>query len=130
MRWTDCRRLRKAGGMKYLAIAVLLLPVLPMQAALAADLPQPVAALIGPGIGYMLAQSDLCQWGISAQIKTAYQKSFDEMGLSAAQQARIWQAAAMRQKMLSNVPAAAKAGMKRDTCGPDFRARVEAQIAD
>jgi hypothetical protein len=116
--------------MRYFTIAtILLLPILAMQAACAEDLPQPVTALIGPGIGYLLAQSDLCQWDMNGQIKAAYQNSFNEMGLSAAQQATIWQAAAARQKKLADLPAAAKAGMKSGTCGPDFRAHLEAQIS-
>lgn len=116
--------------MKYFAIAtLLLLLILGVPATSAEDLPQPVATLIGPGIGYLLGQSDLCQWNMNGQIKAAYQNSFSEMGLSAAQQAAIWQAAAARQKKLADLPAAAKAGMKSGICGPDFRARAEAQIS-
>ena len=31
-------------------------------------MPNSIVALLGPSIGYMLSQSDLCQWGLADRI--------------------------------------------------------------
>lgn len=108
--------------------AVSLLSMLSLAPAEAA-VPPPVIALLGPGIGYMLNQSDLCQWNMSALIKTTYQNAFSQMGLTEAEQATVWQDAAARQKALANLPADAKSGMKWGTCTEASRARLLSQLA-
>ena len=114
--------------MKIFTVAVVgLLPMLALAPAEAA-VPGPVLALLGPGIGYMLNQSDLCQWNMGAQIKTTYQNAFNEMGLTEAEQANVWQDAVRRQKALANLPADAAAGMKSGTCTAASRARLESDL--
>jgi hypothetical protein len=95
-----------------------------------AEVPNSVTALLGPAVGYLLAQSDLCQWDLAAKIEKTYQDGFKTMGMTAAQQASAWSQAAARRKDLADLPAEAKTRMKTETCTPAFRARVEKDIAD
>jgi hypothetical protein len=115
--------------MRFAVIALAgLLPVLattPTEAA-----PNSVAVLLGPSIGYLLAQSDLCKWDISAKIKQTYEASFKAIGMTDAQQAAAWGQAADRQKALANLSRATKAKMKADTCTPAKRQQVELDLTD
>jgi hypothetical protein len=92
--------------------------------------PNSVAVLLGPSIGYLLAQSDLCQWDISAKIRKTYDASFKAIGMTDAQQAAAWAQAAERQKVLAGLNNAAKAKMKADTCTPAKRQKVEQDLTD
>ena len=85
---------------------------------------------LGPPIDYRLAQSDLCHWELTERIQATYRNGFKEMGMTAAQQAAVWDQAMTRQRDLGNLPVEAKARMKADTCTPAFRARVEHDLAD
>src|SRR5690349_9799738 len=87
------------------------LAVFPVNAAV----PNSVTALLGPSIGYLLAQSDLCHWELTERIQTTYRNGFKEMGMTAAQQTAVWDQATARQRDLGNLPAEAKARMKADT---------------
>jgi hypothetical protein len=109
--------------------ATTLIPTLVATTADAA-VPNPVAALLGPSVGYLLSQSDLCQWGLSEKIEKTYQSGFKAIGMTAAQQATAWEQAKSRQRDLANLPAEAKARMKSDTCTPADRARVDRNLAD
>ena len=95
-----------------------------------AEVPNSVAALLGPGVGYLLSQSDLCQWDLTAKIEKTYQDGFKAIGMTAAQQASAWSQAAASRKDLADLPAEAKTRMKADTCTPASRARVEKDITD
>ena len=115
--------------MKFAAIAVavlLALVAIPSRA----EVPNSVAALLGPGVGYLLSQSDLCQWDLTAKIEKTYQDGFKAIGMTAAQQASAWSQAAASRKDLADLPAEAKTRMKADTCTPASRARVEKDITD
>jgi hypothetical protein len=115
--------------MRFAAIAAAsLIPALAATTAGAA-VPNPVVALLGPSVGYLLAQSDLCQWGLTEKIEKTYQDGFKKIGMTAAQRATAWDQAKSRQKDLANLPAEAKAGMKTDTCTPASRARVDHDLA-
>jgi hypothetical protein len=92
--------------------------------------PNSVAVLLGPSIGYLLAQSDLCQWDISAKIRATYEASFKAIGMTDAQQAAAWGQAADRQKALSGLNDGTKAKMKADTCTPASREQVEHDLTD
>ena len=115
--------------MRFVVIALAgLLPVLaatPTEAA-----PNSVAVLLGPSVGYLLSQSDLCQWDISAKIRKTYEASFKAIGMTDAQQAAAWAQAVDRQKALANLPDATKAKMKADTCTAEQRDRVEHDLTD
>jgi hypothetical protein len=117
------------NAMRFAVIALTgLLPVLaatPTEAA-----PNSVAVLLGPSIGYLLAQSDLCQWDISAKIKKTYEASFKAIGMTDAQQAAAWRQAADRQKELTSLPDATKTKMKAGTCTPGIRQQVERDLTD
>lgn len=52
-----------------------------------AEVPISVAALLGPSVGYLLAQSDLCEWGLAERIEKTYQAGFKTIGMTAEQQA-------------------------------------------
>ncbi len=115
--------------MRFAVIA--LAGALPMLAATPTEAaPNSVAVLLGPSIGYLLAQSDLCKWDISAKIKQTYDASFKAIGMTDAQQAAAWAKAAERQKVLAGLNNAAKAKMKADTCTPAKRQQVEHDLTD
>jgi len=86
--------------------------------------------LLGPSIGYLLAQSDLCQWDITAKIRKTYDASFKAIGMTDAQQSAAWGQAADRQKALNNLADATKAKMKADICTPTMRQKVEHDLKD
>jgi hypothetical protein len=95
-----------------------------------ADAPNSVVSLLGPSVGYLLGQSDLCEWGLNDRIEQTYKASFQAIGMSAAQQAAAWEQAKARRAGLAGMPAEGKARMKADTCTPAFRARIEQEIKD
>src|SRR6186713_2952010 len=102
--------------MRFATIAVVtLLPALAATPAGAA-VPNSITALLGPTLGYLLAQSDLCQWDLSGKIEATYRHGFQTIGMTAAQQATVWAQAATRRKDLADLPAEAKTRMKADTC--------------
>jgi hypothetical protein len=116
--------------MRFAAIAfgVLHAPVITTPAR--AGVPNSVTALLGPAIGYLLAQSDMCQWDLAEKIEKTYQDGFKTMGMTAAQQASAWSEAAARRKALADLPAEENTRMKAGICTPASRARVEKDVAD
>ena len=109
------------------AVLVSLLAVSSVGAADAAT-PNSIAALLGPSVGYMLSQSDLCQWGLADRIRKTYQRDFGAAGMTAAQQASAWEQAAATQKRMADIPGTAKDRMKADTCSAADRERVEGYL--
>ena len=98
--------------MRFATIAVVtLLPALAATPAGAA-VPNSITALLGPTLGYLLAQSDLCQWDLSGKIETTYRSDFKTMGMTAAQQTTAWTQATARRKALAELPADVKPGSK------------------
>lgn len=96
----------------------------------AAAVPPPVLALFAPSIGYQLSQSDLCQWDMANKIRSTFDKSFKDLGMTIAQMATVWEQATARRESLASLPAQAKARMKVDTCTAESRARLEHDLAD
>jgi hypothetical protein len=109
--------------MRYLIISVILsaLAAAPSKA----DAPNSIVSLLGPSVGYLLGQSDLCEWGLTDKIEQTYKASFQAIGMSAAQQSSAWEQAKARRAGLASMPAEGKARMKADTCTAEFRARFE-----
>ena len=118
----------EVSKMRYavIAFAVTLMLAMPSRA----EVPKSITALLGPSVGYLLAQSDLCEWGITAKIEKTYQDGFKTMGMTAEQQASAWSEATARHKVLNELPAEAKTHMKAETCTPASRARVEKDLAN
>ncbi|MDE2515521.1 MAG: hypothetical protein KGL12_05815 [Rhodospirillales bacterium] len=115
--------------MKLAIPAMLLVSALAVGPAQAAPkVPNSIAALMGPTIGYLMSQSDLCGWNMTEQMSTTYDAGFKTIGLSAAQQASIWQVAKDRRAALNHLSAGAKAHMKAATCTAAAKARVEANL--
>jgi hypothetical protein len=116
--------------MRFAAIAVvtLLSSIVVMPAR--AEVPTAITAVLGPGVGYLLAQSDLCKWGLAQKIEKTYRDDFVTIGMTAAQQTTTWEMVAARRKALANLPAKAKDGMKAGTCTQVSRARVESDLAN
>ncbi len=112
-----------------LLIVVAVLPILAAAPA-KADAPNSIVSMIGPAVGYLLGQSDLCDWNLSDKIEKTYQKSFTAIGMSPAQQAAAWDAAKIRRSAIGGMPAEGRVRMKADTCTPEFRARFEKDITD
>lgn len=94
-----------------------------------AEVPDSVTALLAPSVGYLLAQSDLCEWGLTAKIEKTYRDAFKTMGMTAEQQASVWSQVAARHQALTELPAETKTRMKAETCTPESRARVETNLA-
>jgi hypothetical protein len=95
-----------------------------------AAVPNSIAALLGPSIGYLMGQSDLCGWSLNDRIRATYQKDFAQIGMSDAQQATAWQQAQARETKLTSLPPKAKDGMKAGICTSSARAELEKQLAD
>ncbi len=103
-----------------LAGLLLLLPAFPA----AAGVPGSITGLFGNDIGFFLAQSDLCQWHMDAKIHSTYESAFTRIGMTAAQQAEVWQDVATRRKIIEGLPAPAIARMKTE-CTPATQTRIE-----
>ncbi len=95
-----------------------------------AAVPNSIASLLGPSIGYLMAQSDLCGWNLNERIRATYQKDFAQIGMTEAQQSAAWQQAQARETKLTSLSPKAKAGMKAGICTSPARAEVEQQLAD
>jgi hypothetical protein len=116
---------------RFAAIAFAVLPTLVAATMPSrAEVPNAVAAVLGPSVGYLLAQSDLCEWGLTAKIEKAYQDGFKTIGMTAEQQATAWSQAAARHKALTDLPAEAKTHMKAETCTPASREQLEKNLAN
>jgi len=115
--------------MRYIIIFIAMLSALAAVPA-KADVPNSVVSLLGPSVGYLLGQSDLCEWGLNDKIEQTYKASFQAIGMSAAQQTAAWDMAKARRAGLAGMPADGKARMKADTCTPAFRARFEQDMKD
>ena len=115
--------------MRYVMIAAVWLSVMAAGQAVA-DAPNSITFLLGPSVGYLLGQSDLCQWGLTEKIEKTYKAGFQAIGMTTAQQAAAWKEARARQNGLASMPAKAKERMKAATCKPDFRARIEQNLTD
>ena len=95
-----------------------------------AAVPNSIASLLGPSIGYLQAQSELCGWNLNDRIRATYQKDFAQIGMTDAQQSAAWQKAQARETKLTSLPPKAKDGMKAGICTPAARAELERQLAD
>jgi hypothetical protein len=116
--------------MRFLSPAVgALLAGLTVSAASAA-VPNSIASLLGPSIGYLMGQSDLCEWNLNDRIRATYQKDFAQIGMTDGQQAAAWQQAQARETKLTSLPPKAKDGMKAGICTSAARAEFEQQLAD
>jgi hypothetical protein len=116
--------------MRFLAPAIgCLLAGLAVSAAGAA-VPNPIASLLGPSIGYLQAQSELCGWNLKAKIRATYQKDFAQIGMTDAQQSAAWEQAQARETKLTSLPPEAKDGMKVGICTSAARVELERQLAD
>jgi hypothetical protein len=115
--------------MRFVASAVgALLAGLTISAAGAA-VPDSIASLLGPSVGYLLGQSDLCGWNMNDKIRATYQKDFAQLGMTDAQQAAAWQQAQARETKLTSLPTQAQDGMKAGICTSAARAELEKQLA-
>jgi hypothetical protein len=91
--------------------------------------PNPVVAVLGPSIGYLLAQSELCQWALTEKVRTTYQEAFKQIGMTPEQQATAWAQAVVHQKRLAEIPAEAQARMKAETCTSEAHGRFERDLS-
>jgi hypothetical protein len=107
------------------AIAAL---VVPLQAW--AAVPNSVVALLGPSLGGLLGQDDLCGWGLAGRIETTYRNDFKSIGLTDAQAAAVWAEAHGRQAEMAKIPADGQARMKAEMCTAAGRQQFERKLAD
>jgi hypothetical protein len=108
-----------------IACLAVTLPIFPVDAAA----PDSITSLLGPSVGYLLAQSDLCGWSLNDRIRAVYDKGFQEIGMTEAQQTAVWAEAKARETKLTTLPEKAIAGMKADICTSDMRAQLERQLS-
>jgi hypothetical protein len=92
--------------------------------------PNPVTALLGPRLGYVLAQSDLCGWNLADRITATYQADFKATGLTPAQETAVWNDAAASRKALTGLAPAARTRMKAGICTPAARAELERSLTE
>lgn len=113
--------------MKIAASAMLLIPLLAAAPATAASdkVPNAIVALMGPTVGYLMAQSDLCGWNLTDKMTKVYTEGFKTIGLTAEQEAGVWKVVRERRAALGHLPVAAKDHIKAETCTAENRARVE-----
>jgi hypothetical protein len=71
--------------------------------AVGAAVPNPIASLLGPSIGYLQAQSELCGWNLNDRIRATYQKDFAQIGMTDAQQSAAWQQAEARETKITSL---------------------------
>jgi hypothetical protein len=95
-----------------------------------AAVPNSIAALLGPSVGYLMGQSDLCAWDLNDRIRATYQKDFAQIGMTEAQQSGAWEQAEARETKLMSLPEKAKDGMKAGICTSAARAELEQRLAD
>ncbi len=95
-----------------------------------AAVPESIKPLLGSSLGYLMAQSDLCGWGLNDKIHATFQNDFQQMGMTEAQQTDVWQEAKVRHDGLMALPAKAKAGMKAGICGANMRAQLMHQLGE
>ena len=109
-----------------------LIGLLPMLAAMpaAAEAPRSIVMLLGPSLGHLMAQSDLCAWNLGATIETVYKSAFQKIGLTAQQQGAVWEQARREQQGMLSAPDVAKARMKAEMCAPAIKARIEQDLAN
>ena len=95
-----------------------------------AAVPNSITALLGPSVGYLLGQSDLCGWNLNDRIHTTYQNAFQQLGMTEAQKTAVWSDAKARETKLNALPPQAKAGMEANICTPASRAQVEQDLTE
>src|SRR4051794_35811049 len=115
--------------MRSLTVAVVVIVSLTASAVEAA-VPKSIAVLLGPSVGYLLSQSDLCEWGLNAKIEKTYSQAFRSVGMTQAQRRAAWEQAQEKQREPPKLPPEAKPRMKTDPCRPDSRARLERIISE
>lgn len=96
----------------------------------AADVPQSIVALLGPSLGHLMAQNDLCGWKLDTKIEGTYKASFQTIGLTQAQQTTVWEKAGFARQGMMSTPAAAQDRMKSEMCTPAIKARIEQDLAN
>ncbi len=116
--------------MRFLAPAIGCLLAGAAVSAAGAAVPNSIASLLGPSIGYLQAQSELCGWNLNDRIRATYQKDFAQIGMTDAQQSATWQQAQARKAKLTGLPEKAKDGMKAGICTSAARAEIEQLLAD
>lgn len=95
-----------------------------------AAVPDRITTLLGPSVGYLLSQDELCRWSMGERIRKAYDESFVALGMTQAQRSQAWNQATATQQRLAAVPAEARDRMRADTCTSAARERVEGELRD
>jgi hypothetical protein len=116
--------------MRFLAPAVCAVLAGVTVSAAGAAVPNSIASLLGPSIGYLMAQSDLCGWDLNDKIRATYEKDFAQIGMTEAQQSAVWEQAQAREGKLTSLPPEAKDGMKAGICTSAARAELGQQLGD
>jgi hypothetical protein len=95
-----------------------------------AAVPNSITSLLGPSIGYLMGQSDLCGWNLNDRIRATFKKDLAQIGMTDAQLAAVWRQAEARETKLTGLPPKAKDGMKAGICTSAARAELEQQLSD
>jgi len=114
--------------MRVIILAAVASFVLPAQSMAAT--PDSIVALLGPSLGGLLAQSDLCGWKIADKIDATYQRSFKQIDMTDTQVTAVWAKAHSRQAEMAKIPSAGKARMKREMCTTESRQQVDHNLAN
>jgi hypothetical protein len=128
--WLHCVYNTLESNMYCRSVVLTSLLLLSATSGASAAVPNRIVGLLGPAVGYMLSQSDLCKWGMSDRIRRAYDDAFTALGMTQAQRVATWDQALATQQRLADVPGAAKDRMRAETCTDAAHERVERELQD
>jgi hypothetical protein len=81
-----------------------------------AAVPRAIAVLLGPSVGYFMAESKICGWNLDERIRQTYERDFAAIGMTPEQQSEAWAKAKAHEAKLMNLPDKAMAPMKTKIC--------------
>jgi hypothetical protein len=86
--------------------------------------PRSIAVLLGPSVGYLLAESKICGWNLESQIQQTYERDFAVIGMTKAQTDEAWAKAAAHEAKLMGLPEKAMTPMKAQICSSSDHAAL------
>ena len=81
-----------------------------------AAVPRSIAVLLGPSVGYFLAESKICGWNLDEKIRQTYERDFPAIGMTDEQQSEAWAKAKAHEAKLVNLPEKVMAPTKAKIC--------------
>lgn len=92
--------------------------------------PRSIAVLLGPSVGYLLAESKICGWNLEDKIRQTYERDFVAIGMTNAQRGEAWAKATTQEARLTNLPGTAMTPMKARICSLSDHAALRYDIGE